>query len=95
MPDTDTALAALRQTRGKVAVALTAAMLLVYFGFILLVAFDKPLMAVTVTTGLSLGMLLGALVIVAAWVLTLIYIQWANSKYDAAVAAILSKGAVQ
>jgi uncharacterized membrane protein (DUF485 family) len=30
-------------------------------------------------------MLLGALVIVAAWVLTWIYVRWANTHYDASV----------
>ena len=35
--------------------------------------------------GLSLGILLGALVIVAAWVLIWIYVRWANTHYDAAV----------
>jgi uncharacterized membrane protein (DUF485 family) len=30
-------------------------------------------------------MLLGAMVIVAAWVLTWIYVRWANTHYDAAI----------
>jgi uncharacterized membrane protein (DUF485 family) len=38
--------------------------------------------------GLSLGILLGALVIVAAWVLIWIYVRWANTHYDAAVDAL-------
>jgi uncharacterized membrane protein (DUF485 family) len=33
--------------------------------------------------GLSVGVLLGALVIVAAWVLTWVYVRWANNHYDA------------
>ena len=41
--------------------------------------------ATRVATGLSLGMLLGALVIVVAWTLTWIYIVWANRHYDASV----------
>ena len=32
--------------------------------------------------GLSLGILLGALVIVASWVLTWVYVRWANTHYD-------------
>ena len=63
--------------------SLTAAMMAVYFGFILLVAFDKPLLGLVLMPGLSLGMLLGALVIVAAWVLTWIYVRWANTHYEA------------
>lgn len=79
------ALEALARTRWRVAIALTAAMLVAYFGFILLVAFDKPLMGRPVMPGLSLGILLGVLVILAAWVLTGIYILWANGKYDRAL----------
>ncbi len=64
------------------ALSLTAAMMAVYFGFILLVAFDKPLLGRVIAPGLSLGMLLGVLVIVAAWVFTWIYVRWANTHYD-------------
>jgi uncharacterized membrane protein (DUF485 family) len=35
-----------------------------------------------VTPGLSLGILLGALVIIASWLLTWIYVRWANVHYD-------------
>jgi uncharacterized membrane protein (DUF485 family) len=35
--------------------------------------------------GLSVGILLGALVILTAWGLTGIYIVWANGKYDRAL----------
>jgi uncharacterized membrane protein (DUF485 family) len=75
----------LAAARWRVAIGLTVAMMVVYFGFILLVAFNKPLLATRVATGLSLGMLLGALVIVTAWVLTWIYVRWANTHYDTAV----------
>lgn len=75
-------LRALARTRWRVAISLTAVMVVVYFGFILLIAYDKPLMATLVAPGLSLGILLGALVIVATWVLTYAYIGWANRRYD-------------
>jgi uncharacterized membrane protein (DUF485 family) len=71
--------------RWRIAMALTVAMIVVYFGFILLVAFDKPLLGTRVAIGLSLGMLLGAMVIVAAWILTWIYVRWANTHYDPAL----------
>ena len=72
----------LARQRWRIAVALTAAMVAVYFGFILLVAYNKPLLARIVSPGLSLGILLGALVIVLSWVLTLVYVRWANNHYD-------------
>jgi uncharacterized membrane protein (DUF485 family) len=75
-------LEAVSAARWRVALSLTVAMMVVYFGFVLLVAFDKPLLGRVMAPGLSLGMLLGVLVIVAAWVLTWVYIRWANTHYD-------------
>ena len=83
--DQTDALEALARTRWRVAIALTAAMLVAYFGFILLVAFNKPLMGKQLVPGLTLGILLGALVIATAWVLTGIYVFWANTRYDKAL----------
>ncbi len=86
--ETDPRLEAVGAARWRVAIALTIAMMVVYFGFILLVAFNKPLLGVLVAPGLSLGILLGALVIVAAWALTWIYVRWANTHYDPAIKAL-------
>jgi len=72
----------------RLALSLTAAMMAIYFGFVLLVAWDKPLLGRLVVPGLSVGTLLGALVIVSAWVLIFIYVRWANRHYDAAVRKI-------
>jgi uncharacterized membrane protein (DUF485 family) len=82
---TSPSLDAVSAARWRVAVTLTLTMMAVYFGFILLVAFNKPLLGTRVAPGLSLGMLLGALVIVVAWGLTWIYVRWANTHYDASV----------
>jgi len=75
-------LRALTRRRSRVAVVLTAAMMIIYFGFILLVAFRPELLATLIVPGLSLGILMGALVIVSAWLLTFIYVRWANTVYD-------------
>jgi uncharacterized membrane protein (DUF485 family) len=77
--------------RWRVALALTAAMVVLYFGFILLVAYGRPLLAVQVVPGLTLGILLGALVIVISWLLTWVYVRWAATHYDPRVEA-LSRG---
>lgn len=77
--------------RFKLALILSILMLVFYFGFILLVAFNKPLLATLLSPGLSLGILLGALVIVSAWVLCLIYVQWANNHYDKVVAEAVAQ----
>jgi uncharacterized membrane protein (DUF485 family) len=72
----------LAASRWRIAMGLTAAMIAIYFGFILLIAYNKPLMGHLLTRGLSVGVLLGALVIVASWVLTWVYARWANTHYD-------------
>jgi len=71
--------------RWRVSITLTGCMMAVYFGFILLVAFNKPLLGLRVATGLSLGMLMGVSVILVAWVLIWVYVRWANTHYDAAL----------
>ena len=84
------ALEALAAKRWRIAAALTAATLVAYFGFILLVAFDKPLMGHQIVPGLSVGILLGALVIAVSWGLTGLYILWANGRYDRALRQLRS-----
>ncbi|MGH7286751.1 MAG: DUF485 domain-containing protein [Myxococcota bacterium] len=83
--DRDAKLDALAAMRMRVAGALTAAVVVVYFGFILLIAYAKPLLATLLAPGLSLGILLGALVIVISWLLTWRYVRWANRRYDPAL----------
>ena len=78
-------LEAVSAARWRIAISLTIAMMLTYFGFILLVAFNKPLLGKLIVPGLTLGILLGALTIVVAWVLTWIYIVWANRHYDTSI----------
>jgi uncharacterized membrane protein (DUF485 family) len=82
MSDRQERLRALAATQWRIAVTLTAATVAVYFGFILLVAFQGPLLGRLIVPGLSVGILLGALVIVTSWLLTWIYVWWANTRYD-------------
>jgi uncharacterized membrane protein (DUF485 family) len=79
---------ALDRARWRVALALTGAMIVVYFGFVLLVAYGRPVLGRQLVPGLSIGILLGALVIVLSWILTWVYVRWANRSYDPRVAAL-------
>jgi uncharacterized membrane protein (DUF485 family) len=81
-------LRALARARSRVAVTLTALMILIYFGFIALIAYRRDVLARLVIPGLSLGILLGALVIVASWLLTWYYVRWTNAHYDSQMDAI-------
>jgi len=68
-----------------VSAILTVIMLGAYFGFILVLAFDKPLLSRMLTDGLSVGIPVGLFLILLAWALTGIYVRWANNAYDTAV----------
>ena len=88
MADHDAELAALIRRRWRVGAVLTAIMVACYFGFILLVAFGKDTAGTLIADeSVSLGIVLGAVVIVIAPVLTTIYVRWANKHHDPAIAA--------
>jgi len=74
---------------------LTAAMMVVYYGFILLVAFNKPYLSSRLGEGVTtVGMPIGLFVIVFTIVITAIYVRRANSEFDALTDDI-AKGALK
>jgi uncharacterized membrane protein (DUF485 family) len=86
--DQNARLEAVAAKRWKVAITLTGAMIVLYFGIVLLIAFDKPLLGRLLAPGLSLGIVLGAGVIVCSWLLTWVYVRWANTRYDVELGAL-------
>src|SRR5258708_38728178 len=60
-------------------------MMAIYFGFMGLFAFDKPLLGTILATGLSLCIVLGPLVIISSFLLCLVYRLWANRVFDAGI----------
>ncbi|MDR3641190.1 MAG: DUF485 domain-containing protein [Humidesulfovibrio sp.] len=74
--------------KGRISTVLTVIILAAYFGFILVLAFDKGLLSTMLTDGLSLGIPVGLALIFLAWALTGIYVYWANNSYDNAVTEI-------
>lgn len=86
MSETHTRLSRVAAARWRLALLLTAVMTAIYVGFILLIAFNKPLLGTVLMPGLSLGILLGVVVILTAWVLVVIYVKWTNDHYDRVVA---------
>jgi len=74
----------LKARRSRLGWWLTAAMMVVYYGFILLVAFDKPFLATRLGAGVTtIGMPIGLGVIVFTILITGIYVRRANKDYDA------------
>ena len=79
----------LLRSRSRLGWALTALMLAIYFGYILLIAFRKDWLATPIGQGVtSRGIPLGLFVIVAGIVLTGIYVWRANRSFDPLVEAL-------
>ena len=74
-----------------ISLLLTFIMLVIYFGFILLIAFDKPFLAKPIGQNLTLGLPVGIGILFSAWLLTGIYIWWANKFYDKQVDELKKK----
>ena len=86
---------ALKTRRTRFGWSLTIAMLVVYYGFILLVAFDKPFLATRLGAGVTtIGMPLGLAVIVFTVIITAVYVRRANSEYDA-LTDLIAKAALK
>jgi uncharacterized membrane protein (DUF485 family) len=74
----------LRAKRSSFGWWLTALMMVVYYGFILLVAFNKSLLSQKLGDGvMTVGMPIGLGVILFTVVITTIYVRRANREYDA------------
>ncbi len=80
----------LERTRGRLGWTLTVLILVIYFGFVLLVAFAPKLMSTPVAGTMTLGFPLGLGVIISAIVLTGIYVLRANSRFDALTRQIVA-----
>jgi uncharacterized membrane protein (DUF485 family) len=76
--------------RSSLGWTLTLIMLIIYFGFILLVAYAPKFLGTPLVTGvITIGIPIGLLVIVSAFLLTGIYVSKANSKYDPLIRKIV------
>lgn len=65
-----------------------AILFVMYYGYIFLVAANREFLAQYVGTNFTMGMLLFILVIIGAWLLTVIYVVWANVSYDKKVESL-------
>jgi uncharacterized membrane protein (DUF485 family) len=71
---------------------LSLIMLVIYFGFILLVAYAPKFLGIRLGTGVTtIGIPIGLFVIASAFVLTGIYVSKANSRYDALIRRIVER----
>jgi uncharacterized membrane protein (DUF485 family) len=72
----------LEKTRRDFGWTLSIIMLVIYYGFIALVAFFPSVIGVSVAGNITVGLVLGIAVILSAIVLTGIYVLRANSQFD-------------
>ena len=76
-------------TRSTYGWTLTAIMIVVFYGFILLVAFNKELLSTRIGSGvITWGIPIGLFVIVFTVILTGIYVARANGQFDELTAKI-------
>ena len=82
----------LRQTRNTYGWVMTALMLVVYYGYISLIAFDKAFLATPLGAGVTtIGIPIGVGVILFTIIITGIYVRRANTEFDAMKEALIEE----
>jgi uncharacterized membrane protein (DUF485 family) len=84
---------ALSKQKKTISAVLTIIQLVLYFGFIALIAFNKPFLSGTLfaDSATTIGIPIAVGVILLSWVLTGIYVYWANTSYDTLVRRVRDK----
>ncbi|MGA2192900.1 MAG: DUF485 domain-containing protein [Nitrospirota bacterium] len=77
--------------KNSISITLTVIELIAYFGFIFLIAFNKEFLSTDIAPSITIGIPIGIGVILLSWILTGIYVRWANSTYDALVEKVKEK----
>ncbi|MEF9946905.1 MAG: DUF485 domain-containing protein [Comamonas sp.] len=73
----------LRRKRNRLGFSLTLLMLVVYYGYVALIAFDKELLATPIGAGVTtVGIPIGMGVIIFSVIITGLYVRRANNEFD-------------
>jgi uncharacterized membrane protein (DUF485 family) len=70
---------------------LTILELVLYFGFIALIAFNKAFLSQKLSGAITIGIPIAVGTIILSWIFTGIYIRWANNTYDVLVKKVKEK----
>ena len=83
----------LSRQKNTISIILTVLELVLYFGFIALIAYNKPFLAQKMSPdgAATIGIPIAVGTILGSWVFTGIYIWWANVKYDELVKKVIAK----
>ena len=74
--------------RWRVSMILCSLLFVLYYGYIILIATNPHLLSRRIGASTTVGILMAAAVIAGAWVLTAVYVIWANRHYDPEVARL-------
>jgi len=77
--------------RWTMAIILTVMVFITYYGFVLVVGLSRSTLSQKIGAVTTLGIPVAIAVIIISFILTLMYVLWANTRYDGMSAQILSK----
>ncbi|HSW62643.1 MAG TPA: DUF485 domain-containing protein [Dissulfurispiraceae bacterium] len=78
----------LTRQKNRVSLILTIIEMIIFFGFITLLAFYKPFLGTKISGAITIGIPIAIGAIILSWILTGVYVFWANTKYDAMVRSV-------
>jgi len=80
-------------SRGRYAGAMAAIVAVVFYGFVMVVAFNPKVLGQSVSEGsaLTVGVAVELLMFALFWVLTALYVRRANGEFDALTAEIVAE----
>lgn len=81
----------LSSKKNTISIVLTLCELALYFGFIGLIAFNKPFLGSKISGAITIGIPIAVGTIFFSWIFTGIYIRWANNRYDTLVKKVKDK----
>jgi len=80
----------LKSSKWTISLILGALVFILYYGFVLLMAYNKPFFANKIW-GLYVGIPIGVFVLASTILITVVYVYWANRTYDDLVAKVVEK----
>lgn len=80
----------LKSSKWTISLILGALVFILYYGFVLLMAYNKPFFANKIW-GVYVGIPIGVFVLASTILITVVYVYWANRTYDDLVAKVVEK----
>lgn len=87
----DADIKSLSEQKNTISLVLAVVELVLYFGFVALIAFNKPFLSAKLSGAITVGIPVAVGIILLSWMLTGVYILWANKKYDVLVKKVRDK----